>query len=147
MNNATLTYAYNGRDLEILARREQAKRMFQAGVATLTDVHDTEARYDSVLAKEIEAKNDLNIKMQALKRIVGSEPDGLNPLKKGIPLAVPEPESLEGWIEKAKMHHPLLKSYAHQIAYQEVELRKNQERIGPALIWWADIQRPIRITM
>lgn len=117
----------------VIEQREQAKRMFQAGIATITDVHNTEARYDSVLAKEIEAKKDLDIKMQALKRIAGIEPGRLNPLKEDIILAVPEPDSLEGWIEKAKNHHPLLKAYAHQITYREAELRKLKGAHWPSI--------------
>jgi outer membrane protein len=116
----------------VIEQREQAKRMYQAGVSTITDVHDAEARYDSVLAKEIEAKNDLDIKIQALKRIVGIKPARLTPLKEDVPLGVPEPDSLEGWIEKAKKNHPVLKSYAYQIDYQKAELKKNQGQHWPS---------------
>ena len=105
---------------------EQAKRMFRAGVATITDVHDAEARYDSILSKEVENKYNLEIKIQALKRIVGIEPDGLSFLKEDTPLRVPEPESLEGWIEIAKKHNPILKSYAYNVDYYKEELRKNK---------------------
>lgn len=117
----------------IIEQREQAKRSYQAGVATITDVHDAEARYDSVLAREIDAKNDLDIKMQALKRIVGIEPGVLNPLKERVSLGVPEPDSLEAWIEKAKKNHPALKSYAYQIDLQEAELKKNKGQNWPSL--------------
>ena len=112
---------------------EQAKRMFQAGVATITDVHDAEARYDSILSQEVEAQNNLEIKMQAFKRIVGIGPDGLSFLKEDIPLRVPEPESLEGWIEKAKKDNPILKSYAYNIDYYKEELRKNKGQHLPSV--------------
>lgn len=114
-------------------QREQAQRSFAAGIATITDVHDAEARYDLVLAQEIEVKNDLAIKLQVLKRLVGNEPEVLAPLKKDVPLGVPEPDSLEGWIEKAKRHHPRLRYYAHQIDYQEAELKKNKGQHWPSL--------------
>lgn len=117
----------------ISGEREQARKRFQAGVATITDVHDAEARYDSVMAKEIEAKNELDIRMQALKRIVGTEPGVLSPLKENVPLGVPEPDSLEGWIEKAKKNHPTLKAYAHQVDYQEAEIKKNNGQHWPSL--------------
>jgi len=112
---------------------EQARHMFQAGIATITDVHDAEARFDSVRAKEIEAQSNLDIKMLSLKKIVGTEPGGLNLLKEDVPLRVPEPERLENWIETAKKNHPLLKSYAYQISYQEAELRKNQGQHWPSV--------------
>jgi len=117
----------------VLEQLEQAKGMFKAGVATITDVHDAEARYDSVRAREIEARSNLDVKMLALKRIVGTEPGGLNLLKEDISLGVPEPERLESWIETAKKNHPLLKAYAYQISYQETEIRKNQGQHWPSL--------------
>jgi len=112
---------------------EQAKRMFRAGVATITDVHDAEARYDSILSKEVENKYNLEIKIQALKRIVGIEPDGLSFLKEDTPLRVPEPESLEGWIEIAKKHNPILKSYAYNVDYYKEELKKNKGQRLPTV--------------
>ncbi len=117
----------------VVEQIERAKKMFQAGVATLADVNDAEARHDSVLSQEIEAKNNLDIKLQALKRIVGIEPDGLNLLKENIPLSVPEPASLDGWIEMAKKNNPFLKSYAYQIDHQEAELKKNKGQHFPTL--------------
>jgi len=117
----------------VIEQLERSKKMFQAGVATLADVHDAEARHDSVLSQEIEAKNNLDIKLQALKRIVGIEPDGLNLLKEDMPLSVPEPASLDGWIEMAKKNNPVLKSYAYQIDYQEAELKKSKGQHWPTL--------------
>ena len=110
---------------------EQAKMMFKAGVATITDVHDAEARYDAILSQEVEAKNNLDIKMQALKKIIGKDPDGLDVLKEDIPLRMPEPETLDGWIEIAKQNQPVLKSYAYQIDYQQRELEKNKGQHWP----------------
>lgn len=114
-------------------QREQARERYQAGVGTITDVHDAEARHDSVLAREIDVKNDLDIKMLALKRIVGIEPGVLNPLKEEVHLSVPKPDNLEGWVDIAKKNHPLLKSYAYQIDHQEAELKKNRGQHWPSL--------------
>jgi outer membrane protein len=123
----------NAEKTAVIEQLERAKKMFQAGVATLADVDDAEARYDSVLSQEVEAKNNLDIKLQALKRIVGIEPDGLSLLKEEIPLSVPEPASLDGWIEMAKKNNPVLKSYAYQIDYQEAELNKNKGQHFPTV--------------
>ena len=117
----------------VAEQREQAREMFQAGVGTITDVHEAEARYDAVLSKEIEAANNLDIKKRALMKIVGTDPGELKALREDIPLSIPEPETLEGWIEKAKEHHPVLKSYVYQIEYQEAELRKNQGQHWPSV--------------
>ena len=117
----------------VIEQLERAKKMFQAGVATLADVNDAAARHDSVLSQEIEAKNNLAIKLLALKRIVGIAPDRLNLLKEDMPLSVPEPASLDGWIEMAKKNNPVLKSYAYQIDNQEAELNKNKAQYFPTV--------------
>lgn len=109
----------------------QARRMFEAGVTTITDVHDAEARLDDVLAGEIEAKNDLDFQIEAFKKIVGTEPARLDFLKEEVPFGIPGPENLDAWIEIAKEYHPILKGHAYQIDYQEAELKKNQGQHWP----------------
>jgi len=112
---------------------EQARRMFQEGVGTITDVHDAEARLDEIFAREIEAKNNLDIKMLAFKKIVGTEPAGLNILKEDFPFGFPGPKNLDAWIEKAKEHQPVLKFYAYKIDYQLSELKKNEAQHLPTV--------------
>ncbi len=117
----------------VLEQLEQAKRMFQIGTGTITDVHDAEARYDAILAKEVENKYNLESKIQALKRLVGTEPDGLSLLEENIPLKAPEPDNREVWIEIAKKRNPLLKSYAYNIDNDKDEIRKNKAGHLPTL--------------
>jgi outer membrane protein len=38
----------------------QAKRNFEVGVATITDTNEAQAKYDSIVAQEISARNDLD---------------------------------------------------------------------------------------
>jgi outer membrane protein len=117
----------------VLEQLEQAKRMFQIGAGTITDVHDAEARYDSILSKEVENKYNLEIKIQALKRLVGTEPDGLSLLEENIPLQAPEPDSREAWIEIAKKQNPVLKTYAYNIDNDKDELKKNKAQRLPTV--------------
>jgi outer membrane protein len=112
---------------------EQARRMFQAGVATLTDVNDAQARFDSILAKGIEAKNNLDMKSTVFKRIVGSEPHSLHFLGEEAPFSLPGPGDIGGWIELAKQHNPVLKSYAYRIEFQEAELEKFKAQYWPTV--------------
>jgi outer membrane protein len=117
----------------VLEQLEQAKRMFQIGTGTITDVHDAEARYDAILSKEIDNKYNLEIKLQAVKRIVGTEPDGLSLLEENIPLQAPEPDSREAWIEIAKKQNPVLKTYAYNIDNDKDELKKNKAQRLPTV--------------
>ena len=67
-NNVTLAAAQKAAFAEQLA---QAKRNFEVGTATITDANDAQARHDLAVSQEIAAQNDLEIKKQALRQIIG----------------------------------------------------------------------------
>ncbi|OEF25481.1 outer membrane channel protein TolC [Vibrio rumoiensis] len=52
---------------------EQTKQRFEVGLSAITDVHDAQAQYDSVLADEILAQNDLTNSYEALREITGQD--------------------------------------------------------------------------
>lgn len=82
-----------------------AKRNFEVGTATITDTHEAQARYDLALAQEIAARNDLEVKRNALALIIGKTPDGLAGLKAGAKLTPPEPAVIERWVEQAESNN------------------------------------------
>lgn len=52
---------------------EQTKQRFEVGLSAITDVHDAQAQYDSVLADEVLAQNDLVNSYEGLREITGQE--------------------------------------------------------------------------
>lgn len=50
---------------------EQTKQRFEVGLSAITDVHDAQAQYDSVLAQEIQAKNVVTNSYEELREITG----------------------------------------------------------------------------
>ena len=81
----------------------QAKRNFQVGTATITDTYDAQARYDLVVAQEITASNDIEVRRSALQQIIGRAPGPLaKPQGQGqITLSPPEPNDMEAWVQAA----------------------------------------------
>lgn len=59
---------------------EQTKQRFEVGLSAITDVHDAQAQYDSVLADEILAENALTNSYEGLREITGQEHTNLNVL-------------------------------------------------------------------
>lgn len=59
---------------------EQVKQRFDVGLSAITDVNDAKAQYDSVLAKEIQAENDVINKLEVLHEITGIQYKDLNKL-------------------------------------------------------------------
>ncbi|MGR5152953.1 outer membrane channel protein TolC [Photobacterium swingsii] len=57
---------------------EQTKQRFEVGLSAITDVHDAQAQYDSVLADEILKENALTNSYEGLREITGQEHTDLN---------------------------------------------------------------------
>ncbi len=59
---------------------EQTKQRFEVGLSAITDVHDAQAQYDSVLASEVLADNTLINSYESLREITGQEHANLDVL-------------------------------------------------------------------
>lgn len=59
---------------------EQTKQRFEVGLSAITDVHDAQAQYDTVLADEILAENALTNSYEGLREITGQAPRDLRVL-------------------------------------------------------------------
>ena len=89
----------------------QARRNFEVGVATITDTNEAQARFDTITAQEIAARNDLDNKITALRVIIGRAPGELKRLGAGFEPALPEPNNPDYWADRA-----LKDNYAVRIA-------------------------------
>jgi outer membrane protein len=101
----------------------QAKRNFEVGTATITDQHDAQARYDLTVAQEIAALNDLEVRRRQLAQIIGRSAPAIMPLGTTLPLALPEPNQIERWVEQATASsiQVAISEAALMFARQEVE--------------------------
>jgi len=107
----------------ITQQLEQAKRNFEVGTATITDTHEAQARYDLIVAQEIAAQSNLEVKKRTLQQLINAAPAELNPLGKAFQLEPPQPANPEKWVEDAQMHNYQL-AIAHaaaQLAEKEVD--------------------------
>ena len=59
---------------------EQTKQRFDVGLSAITDVHDAQAQFDSVLAQEILAENELTNSYESIREITGKEYQSLSTL-------------------------------------------------------------------
>jgi outer membrane protein len=118
--NVTLAEAQKATVSEQLA---QAKRNFEVGVATITDTNEAQARYDSIVAQEIIARNDLDNRRTALRTIIGRPPRELKKLGPGFVPTLPEPNVLDPWIDRALVDNLNVKiaGYNFDIASLEID--------------------------
>jgi outer membrane protein len=118
-NNLALAIAQKTAYAEQLA---QAKRNFEVGTATITDANDAQARHDLAYSQEIAAQNDLEVKKQALRQIIGNVPSSLSRISGGFAAQLPTPNTMEAWVEQSAAASPQIKAAqkAYEVATQEV---------------------------
>ncbi len=81
---------------------EQTKQRFEVGLSAITDVHDAQAQFDSVLAQEVLAENDLVNSYEGLREITGQEHTALNILDTDRFAARKSASSVNELIEQAQ---------------------------------------------
>jgi outer membrane protein len=104
----------------------QAKRNFEVGVATITDTNEAQAKYDSIVAQEISARNDLENRRTALRAIIGREPGELKRLGPGFEPQLPSPNALDVWVDRALNDNLAVRvaQYNADIATLEIERQR-----------------------
>jgi len=105
----------------------QAKRNFEVGTATITDTHEAQARYDLIVAQEIQAQNDLENKQRALQQITSKEYGALKDLRPDVKLAPPNPNNMQSWVDLAEKQ-----SYPVQIQNAATEIAALEAKRGEA---------------
>jgi outer membrane protein len=95
-NNVLLAAAQKTAFAEQLA---QAKRNFEVGTATITDANDAQARHDLAVSQEIAAQNDLEIKKQTLRQIIGRTAPEIAKIGTGFTAQLPVPNNMDNWVE------------------------------------------------
>jgi outer membrane protein len=87
--------------LAVAQQLEQAKRNFVVGTATITDSREAQARYDLVVAQELGAQNEVEVKNRALELLVGKPVGELAGLTLPVTLNDPQPAQMDAWVEQA----------------------------------------------
>ncbi|WP_341210021.1 TolC family outer membrane protein, partial [Alteromonas stellipolaris] len=82
---------------------EQTRQRFEVGLTAITDVHEAQANYDSTVAQEIQAENQLEFALEALRVITGKYHDRLFGLdKETFSATMPVPAKVDNWLETAQ---------------------------------------------
>ncbi len=112
--------------IAIAEQLESAKRSFEVGTTTVTDVHEAQARYDLADAQEYASISDLEIKRAALQQIIGKYPDNLSPLRKGVNVGTPEPNKMETWVNFSERQNYAVTAseLALEMAKREISIQR-----------------------
>ena len=83
----------------IQRQRDQAKKRFDVGLASITEVQDTQAAYDSSIVRRITREAQLDSAKEAVSAIIGADVPLLSPLKNDYPTPPPDPINREEWVK------------------------------------------------
>lgn len=105
---------------------ELARKSFEVGTVTITDVHEAQSRFDLATAQEIAARSDIEVKRHALAVITGRAPEALRGLRSEVAFTLPEPARMEEWVDRAQTESlAVLAQLANQeIANREIERQR-----------------------
>lgn len=85
--------------------RRQQKQRYEVGLAPITDLSEAQASYDSTVAQEIAAQNDLRVQEEKLQEITGIKFPELKKFNTEVPLVKPDPEDIERWVKTAEQQN------------------------------------------
>ncbi|WP_323846657.1 TolC family outer membrane protein [Microbulbifer magnicolonia] len=87
---------------EALAKQlEQTQQRFEVGLTAITDVYDSQAAFDSAVARRLTAQDDLLSNFDALSVLTGTHHDTVAPLVDTFNVAPPEPADRSAWVDFA----------------------------------------------
>jgi outer membrane protein len=81
----------------VAMQRDRAQARFEVGRGRITDLQEAQARYDTVLAREVSAQSTLALRQAHYRELTGMPAEGLAGLRAGFVPVPPQPDSLEAW--------------------------------------------------
>jgi len=112
---------------------KQTQQYFEVGLIAMTDVYESQAAFDLVVAQEIIAENRLAEEHEAMTEITGRYATSISPLAKETPLPGPKPADIRQWIDTALMQNFQL--LAAELSYKQAheEIKRQHAGYMPAL--------------
>lgn len=119
---------------------EAARRGFQAGTGTRTDIDDAQARLDLTVAQQLEARQAAEISRRRLESLVNQPVKDIAPVDvRKLQLTPPTPASIEEWTTLADAASPEVDSLRAQVDAARAEVDKAKSGHYPTLDAYASI--------
>jgi len=110
----------------------EARRKFEVGTVTVTDVDEAQAGHDLARANEIVARNDLEVTKQNLKKIIGEMPTYLAAAN-NLTLAPIEPGDMQQWEQTALRYSPVIRVALNVLSVAQQEVARNRGERHPSV--------------
>ena len=109
---------------------DQVKAYFEAGILAITDVKETQSRYDQAEAQKVDAANQVALANETLKVVTGRKYKKLIGISKGIQLKQPHPAKMEAWLALGQKNSKTVQAAQHAIraAQKNVEQQRAERK-------------------
>jgi outer membrane protein len=114
-------------------QRSLARRTFEGGTGTVTDVHEAQSRLDLSRAQAVVASNELQNKLAELTRILGISHARLAGLRADSLLPRIEPAGVQPWLDSAREQSIQVRIAQATLEVADREVAKSQAAHSPSL--------------
>jgi outer membrane protein len=110
-----------------------ARRNFEVGTGTVTDVHEAQSRLDLASAQAVAADSELQNKQAELERILGEPQVSLSRLREDSRLPGIEPAGLQPWLDSAREQSIQVRIAQAALDVADREIAKSRAAHSPSL--------------
>ncbi len=114
------------------------QQQFDVGLVAITDLNESQARYDLAVSNKLLNETELDIANAQLRFIIGIDPGKLRPLKSNIRLSKPNPNNVTSWLQIALKNSPEIKAQRMNSETAREEIAKQRAGHYPTLDLTAD---------
>lgn len=114
-------------------QRDRAQARFDVGRGKITDLQEAQARYDSVLTREVSAQSTLAQRHEQYRELTGTAAEGLASLREGFAPTPPLPDSLQAWQLKGEDANTHVLRQRSELAIAGAEIEKYKLSGRPTL--------------
>ncbi len=122
----------NAQKAAILIQFEQAKANFDVGTSTITDVNESQARYDLIVAQQIAATNEYQVARYTIQAITGELPKLLAVVKADIK-AHNLDQNMDQWLDVATHNNLNIQIQQDTVKFAEQEIDRAEAAHLPTL--------------
>lgn len=101
-----------------------AKRYFDRGEGTITEVHEAQARRDIANARWLRAKDNLVVSRRELQEMIGADPQVIYGLRVEIAKADLSPADLNGWMMLAMERNAQIRAAVQDLRVNALEIQR-----------------------
>jgi len=124
-----------------LEQLELTKTSYKIGVADITELRESEARYNQAKGDVVSAQLELELQKNAAATVVGIEQFDYKPIRDDIQISLPSPADVQQWVESAEKNAPTLVVKQAMLEQANIEINRIRAEYAPTLDLVASAQK------